>query len=162
MRVLRLHLWFFPANNFSACVSPACQSDAIWHWFDLIVAHMIIPLTDRLHLVTVAWKSNSLVTNFSSFQPSAEHAWRTGCPAEALGLWRTHFAGRSKFNNQTVIHCDGIPQSIVRVKGQLIQDEIMVLDCWLGCMWTNTPLSTQPQAARRSCDHGIHWWICQI
>ncbi len=51
--------------------------------------------------------------------------------AEGLRLWRMHFAGRSKFNNQPAIHCDGIPQSIERVKGQLIQDEIMDLDCWL-------------------------------
>lgn len=52
-------------------------------------------------------------------------------PAESLRLWRTHFAGRSKFNDQPAIRCDGIPQSIERVKGQLIQDEIMVLDCRL-------------------------------
>ncbi len=51
--------------------------------------------------------------------------------AEGLRLWQMHFAGRSKFNNQPAIHCDGIPQSIQRVKGQMIQDEIRDLDCWL-------------------------------
>ncbi len=78
--------------------------------------------------------------------------------AEGLRLWRMHFAGRSKFNNQPAIHCDGIPQSIERVKGQLIQDEIMDLDCWLvACeltlrfqlhrrqvMWPRHPLVDMP------------------